>query len=194
MHLLASLSRSSKTCSRPLRHFFVQVRQRNVISHRDLSSLIGKLGHIANLVVVWRPFLAPLYAALYSIDRTRAPLNNCWTRQIALELDWFAAFFKATGGFAERTFLVEQYLEPTNAADLVSDASPWSSGGVLLCNRLPVEYFTRALCNEDVARFGFELGDLAGQQVWERKPRCTCRGAPVESALATQTSMPHRPW
>ena len=78
----------------------LHVRQSNVISLRDLSSLVGKVGNIANLLVVWRPFLAPLYAALYSTERTGAHLNCCWTRQIA-------------------------------------------------------------------ARFGFELGDPAGKQVWE---------------------------
>ena len=71
-----------------------------VISLRDLRSLFGKVDNIANLLVVWRPFLAPLYAALYSTERTGAPLNCCWTRQIA-------------------------------------------------------------------ARFGFELGDPAGKEVWE---------------------------
>ena len=88
----------------------VQVRQSNVISHRDLSTLMGKWGNIGNLLVVLRPFLAPLSAALNSTERTGAPLNCCWTRQIAPELDWCAAFFRATGGFVERTTLNQPML------------------------------------------------------------------------------------
>ena len=43
----------------------------------------------------------------------------------------------------------------------------------MLCNRGPVEYFTHALCNEDVARFGFELVDPAGKASL-RLSRCPC--------------------
>ena len=60
----------------------VRVRQSNVISHRDFSALIGKLGNIGNLLVVLRPFLAPLSAALYSTERTGAPLN-CWKLRLS---------------------------------------------------------------------------------------------------------------
>ena len=103
-------------------------RRKNMISHRDLSTIIGRLGNIAHVLVVWRPFLAPWHAALYSTEKTGAPSNCFWTRQIAPEPDWFAAFFKATGGFIQRTFLVEHYLEPSNAVDIVLDVSPWGLG------------------------------------------------------------------
>ena len=67
-----------------------------------------------------------------------------------------AVLFKAKGSFIERTFLVEHFLEPTNAVDFVLDASPWGFGGILSCNQVPIEYFTSALGSEDVARFNFE--------------------------------------
>ena len=83
----------------------LQFRRKNVISHRDLSTITGKLGNIANLLVVWRPFLAPSHAALHSTEKTGAPLNCCWTRQIAPELDWFAAFLQGNRRFHPAHFL-----------------------------------------------------------------------------------------
>ena len=115
-----------------------------------------RLGNIAILLAVWRPFLAPLCAALYLTEHTGAPMNCYWTRQIAPELDWFAAFFRATGGFIERTFWLNTTLSQQTLL-----TSFWTP------NQVPIEYFTSALCSEGVARFGFELGDPAGQQVWE---------------------------
>ena len=32
----------------------------NVISHKDLHSLVGKLGHAAGLLIIMRPFVDPL--------------------------------------------------------------------------------------------------------------------------------------
>ena len=103
---------------------------------RDLSTLIGKLGNIANLLAVWRPFMAPLYAALYSTERTAALLNCCWTRQIAPELDWFAAYFKATGGFWWNITLSQPTL-----LTLFWTPHRGVLGGILLSNQMPIEFF-----------------------------------------------------
>ena len=54
----------------------------NVISKKELHSLIGKLGHAAGLLIIMRPFLEPLRAALYATDNGDAPLNAIWTKQI----------------------------------------------------------------------------------------------------------------
>ena len=48
----------------------------NVISHKDLHSLVGKLGHASGLLIVMRPFLDPLWAALYSHDNNGAPATQ----------------------------------------------------------------------------------------------------------------------
>ena len=55
---------------------------RNVISIKDLHSLVGKLGHAAGLLVIMRPFLEPLWAALYATNNGGAPPNTLWTKQI----------------------------------------------------------------------------------------------------------------
>ena len=108
----------------------------------------------------------PLYAALCSTEPTSAPLNYCWTLQIAPELAWFASFSKQQE-VSLSACLIEHYLEPINAVDFVLHASPWSLEGILPHNRVPTEYFAGGLCSEDVSRFRCVLGDLAEQQVWE---------------------------
>ncbi len=76
----------------------------NVISHKDLHSLVGKPGHCAGLLITMRPFLQPLWAALYSDAPTASPHNTVWTKQIAATLQWFSAFFDgAVGGASAST-------------------------------------------------------------------------------------------
>ena len=58
----------------------------NVISHKDLHSIVGKLGHASGLLIGMRPFLDPLWATLYSHDNKGAPINTVWTKQIVVEL------------------------------------------------------------------------------------------------------------
>ena len=65
----------------------------NVTTKKELRSLIGKLGHCASLLVIMRPFLEPLWAALASTEKTGAPRNTIWRKQIDSSLLWFEAFF-----------------------------------------------------------------------------------------------------
>ena len=56
-----------------------QLMSGNVISHKDLHSLVGKLGHAAGLLIIMRLFLDPLWAALYAANNDGAPPNTLWT-------------------------------------------------------------------------------------------------------------------
>ena len=40
-----------------------RIAVQNVVSKKELHSLIGKLGHCASLLIIMRPFLEPLWAA-----------------------------------------------------------------------------------------------------------------------------------
>ena len=53
-----------------------------VATLKELHSLIGKLGHGATLLIIMRPFLQPLWVALYDKSHSTAPPNTIWTRQI----------------------------------------------------------------------------------------------------------------
>ena len=138
----------------------------NVIGKKPLRSCVGKLSHIPNLILVWRPFLTPLYGALYG-PAGDAPANCIWTKQIMHPLKWFNAFFKASGGFVERTFLLSNYLDQGDRVEIVIDASPWGLAGILVVGGVCVEYFADAISVLDETLFGFTIGSPNGQQVWE---------------------------
>ena len=141
--------------------------QESVISTRALRTLVGKLSNIANLLVVWRPFLAPMFAALYANHPAGAPPHCIWTKQILPQLGWLAAFFRGAGGFAERYFDLSCFLRIDTVVDIVLDASPWGLAGVLCLNGTSAEYFSDAISPLDVSLFEHIIGEASGQQVWE---------------------------
>jgi len=139
----------------------------NVIPLRKLSSAVGKLSNIANLLTVWRPFLAPMYAALHGPRPAGCPPGCIWSQQIAMPLRWFRSFFALSGGFVERDFDVRCFLSVDVVVQIVLDASPWGLGGVLLINGECSEFFSSGLTELDESLFGLPRGSPDGQQVWE---------------------------
>ena len=66
----------------------------NLIPKKELHSLVGKLSHAAGLLIIMRPFMEPLWAALSCNEKaTGAPANTIWGKQIIQELVWFEALF-----------------------------------------------------------------------------------------------------
>lgn len=53
----------------------------NLISLKKLHSFVGKVNNVASLLVVLRPFLHPLWAALYSPE-SGSPKGTVWTNQV----------------------------------------------------------------------------------------------------------------
>ena len=79
----------------------------NYIRFKELRSFTGKVTHIASLVILVRPFLAELYAALYSPEAAKT--GFVWTRQSKHTLSWIAALL-AEGNFSlERRFTLEAF-------------------------------------------------------------------------------------
>jgi len=144
-----------------------QFRGLNVIPLKALRSGIGKLSHIANLLTTWRPFLPPLYGALYGDHPAGAPLNCIWAKQIAVPLKWFASFFHGSGGQIERNFLLDSYTGGGDKVEITVDASPWGLAAVLIVNGCCTHFFSDAISQLDVALFQYEIGSCRGQQVWE---------------------------
>ena len=48
----------------------------NLATRKELQSLVGKLGHAAGLLIIMRPFLEPLWVAIYTDDTGGAPRNT----------------------------------------------------------------------------------------------------------------------
>jgi hypothetical protein len=138
----------------------------NVVSHKELHSLVGKLSHCAGLLIVLRPFLQPLWAALYS-DVSGAPPNTVWTKQLAPTLSWIDTFFDGAVGGIERYFSVDSYLRRGPVVEIGTDASPWGMGGWLSVDGAITHFFACAVTSQDEAIYGHAIGSSSGQQVWE---------------------------
>jgi hypothetical protein len=140
----------------------------NLIPKKELHSLVGKLSHAAGLLIIMRPFLEPLWAALSSNEKaTGAPANTIWRKQILQSLVWFEALFLNHPLLIERRFTIAAYLREGTYVEIGTDASPWGMGGWLRVDGRIKEYFACPVTSDDVSMFGIETGTPAGQQVWE---------------------------
>ena len=140
----------------------------NLIPKKELRSLLGKLEHAAGLLIVLRPFLEPLWAALASDEKASgAPRGTIWRKQIRQSLIWCEALFLHRPTLIERRFTTEAYLRVGTYVEIGTDASPWGMGGWLQVDGKITEYFACKVTDEDLAMFGLGIGTAEGQQVWE---------------------------
>ena len=139
-----------------------KILRSNLVARKVLHSLVGKLNHAAGLLVVMRPYLEPLWAALYKGIRTKTQI---WTKQILVELQWFQALF--TGGDIPimRTFTLSAYLRTGTLIQIGTDASPWGLGGWLSVGGRLTHFFSCPVTADDHRILRVKGKD--GQQVWE---------------------------
>ena len=138
----------------------------NIITKKDLHSFLGKLSHISGLLIVMRPFLIPIWAAWGGPSPQDRP-GCIWSSQIITETEWLKAFFTGKGATVERFFTVDAYNRAGTVVEIGTDASPWGLGGWLAINGDIKQYFTSPLSDADIAKYGYAIGDAAGQQLWE---------------------------
>ena len=138
----------------------------NLISKKNLHSLLGKLGHAAGLLIVIRPYLEPLWGALAAPGTSQMP-HCIYTKQVAVELEFFQKCFKGEGLKVERFFTIDAFNRTGTVVEIGTDASPWGLGGWLLIDQQLHSYFASPITPEDVAKFGFQIGDNKGQQLFE---------------------------
>ena len=139
--------------------------QRNVISHKDLRSTVGKLNHAAGLLVSLRPFMESLWAALNS--KLPEKPGCTWRKQILPALTFFLAFFTQEGTHLERFFSLESFRREGPVVEIGTDASPWGLGGWIAIDGIIKEFFACQVSDLDLARFGQARGCHKGQQLWE---------------------------
>ena len=139
----------------------------NVIAIKDLHSTTGKLNHAAGLLVILRPFVQPLWAALHATHNARGPPNCVWTKQIKTTLRWFQSFFDAEGTRLERVYTLEAYQRAGTVIEIGTDASPWGLGGWISQDGKITEFFSSPLTSIDEAKYGRRIGEADGQQIWE---------------------------
>ena len=103
-----------------------KILRSNLVARKTLHSLVGKLNHAAGLLIVMRPYLEPLWAALYKGGRTRSQI---WTKQIIMELQWFLALFTSRTLAIIRIFKMSAFLRTRTVIEIGTDAPPWGMGG-----------------------------------------------------------------
>ena len=140
--------------------------KKNVITKKELHSFLGKLSHISGLLLVMRPFLIPIWAAWGGPSPDDKP-GCIWASQIATETEWLKAFFTGKGATVERFFSVDAYNRVGAVVAIGTDASPWGLGGWLAVDGEVRQYFTSPISAADIAKYGYAIGDAAGQQLWE---------------------------
>ena len=148
-----------------------------VIGTRKLRSFAGSLSFVAGLVPMLRPFLAPLWAALSSETtdegssdtslrrRSRTAGKLVHTKRIANSLCWILALLKGEENYnLRRTFVA---FPPPEVYELVTDASPWGMGGVLLQDGSPMRWYASKLQPKLLNKFKAATGDPAFNTLWE---------------------------
>lgn len=138
----------------------------NVVSRDDLRSFVGRCNHAAGLLLVLRPFLHELWAALASPNT--GPPNTIWTRQISHTILCLKAFFIDTSvqGII-RHFSRDEFLCTGDRIEVGTDASPWGLGGWMSLNGHITHYFHSAVSSHELSIFGLTRGSCDGQQVLE---------------------------
>ena len=60
----------------------IRMSKLSIITNKELHSLVGKLGPCAGLLIIMRPFLEPMWAAL-SCEKYSGARHNCiWRKQV----------------------------------------------------------------------------------------------------------------
>jgi hypothetical protein len=138
----------------------------NVVAEKKVRTLAGKSMSIASLIVVWRPFLAPFWAAL-SYTTSRAPRGCVWVRQVSWALLWLKEFLSHNHGPIVRILVYETFFKPEIDVEITSDASPFGLGAWLAVNGVILEWFAEPITDTDELVLGATRGSCDSQQAFE---------------------------
>ena len=161
-----------------------------VVPLQTLRKLGGRNGWATNLLPHARWAISRIFAAIADKDRENAAGNTESAAQtkrqkkasshrpgggdmtylvhasrVRAPLAWMSAFWRGRSGRPlVRTFR-RQLSEPK--AQVITDASPWGLGGFVLREGIVLSWFSSELTPDDVARFGWQIGEPDGQCTWE---------------------------
>jgi len=75
--------------------------------------------------------------------------------------------FSFLAGTVCRTYMLESFLEDDAEIQIVTDASPWRLGAVLVVHRDAQAYSAVLLTTDDEVQLSIQIGEAAGQRVAE---------------------------
>lgn len=152
----AKIKELTNTCKRFM--------SRPVVGRKELRSFAGALSFVAGVVPHLRPFLASLWAVVAQAnDRGKTPGKLAHTRRIGQALKWISAFL---GGENSLTRVVMAKRQ-NSGYTVITDASTYGMGGVLLKGHEPIEYFSIPIPGEFILRFNANTGDPRHMALWE---------------------------
>ena len=115
---------------------------------------------------MFRPFLHPLWAALYSPE-AGSPKGTIWTKQVKPTLLWLRAYFQGSAGGIERRFDLCAYQRRGIKIEIGTDASPFGLGGWIALGESIKHHFFCPVTADDERIFQIKSGTSVGQQIWE---------------------------
>ena len=140
--------------------------QRNpIVRKKALQAFCGKVGFLAGFIVPLRPFLAMLWAAMFS-TQSKLPRGMLHSRRIQVPLQWLRALLRNQWGPLRRTFPWQPAWAPEGDY-LATDACPWGFAGVRFQANRPAEWFACELSSDDLRRFQAKRGESGFTTLWE---------------------------
>ena len=137
-------------------------KMKNLITRKELHTLVGWINFAAGLLMTLRPFLQGLWAAWYN---PRGHKHLMWTRQIAHALSWLHAFFIDANPGIERRFYLADFNGHGAKVEVGTDASPWGMGGWMSVDDEIKLVFRTPITPQGEAIFGHKSGDPEGPQI-----------------------------
>jgi hypothetical protein len=155
-------------------------RPTGTLGRAQVDQVLGRVGRLAYIVPAVRPYLAALWAAACSSDRTRrdgradAPPGRYPAKRFAVAAAWLRTLLRPPAELTAGLFPLEQHVvearpAPTeHAPAALVDASPWGGGGALrLADGSFTEYFEVGWSAELAGHLCAVVGDPASQTTFE---------------------------
>jgi hypothetical protein len=131
---------------------------RPTLSRKALSRLTGKLGFLAGLQPLIYPFLAPMWAVLYSPPIASLPDHVIHTCRMTQECRWMLALTTKRSNYLHRSFHYRS-LQPHTVVRIAVDASPWGFGAVAYnAEWKPLAFLFDQISLEDEKLLGIMVG------------------------------------
>ena len=144
---------------------------------RVAETVVGRVGRVAFVIPEAKPFANTLWAALSESNkaardgRREAPPGCVACRRFAAGARWIRALLE---GSDDAPFLLERTVWAAGPQEasmsswaLVTDASPWGGGAVLMSNGVPVEWAAWTWQKQDVMNLEVTIGKPKFQSFWE---------------------------
>ena len=147
-----------------IRDRIIQMMLKPVVGKRQLQSLAGALSFFAGIVPLLRPFLGAFWSVLTTNDGPKRARQLVHTKRIAQACEWILALLEEKDAPFVRTV---RAFHTNSEAIIITDASTWGFGGLLILSGQPVEFFSCPIPYEFIYKSGAIPGLPKHMTLWE---------------------------